>query len=314
MLAQHLPDGELLILLDEPEGLTGALAMDRALMVALIQQQTMGQVLAATPDERPFTATDAAMVAPLVDATLKRAAKLAEIPLDAQCLTGFRFGARVEDRRAALLTLDSEAYRVFDLTLELDGGPLQGELCLMLPEPELPAMSGEEDPAAMNAPNLGQAIGTARAELTAVLSRIRIPLAELSEMRPGELLPLVQERLDRVELVSISGDKVAIARLGQAGGLRALRLNESRLPLLKTRNEFATGVGAKSPVLDDPMTVEGHLIDSEEPEYDAFADQDVESIDDDSLAELNPQEAVEEITALAGLESEQSDSLETSAG
>lgn len=309
----NLPDDKLLILLDGPDGTTGALALDRVLMVALIQQQTMGQVFAKPVDERPFTATDAAMVAPLIDATLERAARLAEVPADIRCLTGFRFGARVEDRRAAMLSLDAEAYRVFDLTLELDGGLLQGELCLILPEPEAPSEPDGEDIAGNNARTLGQAIGTARADLSAVIARIRIPLAELSEMRPGELLPLVQERLDRVELTTISGEKVAVARLGQAGGLRALRLNESRLAMLKARDDFATGVGARPTALDDPMTVDGHLVEPASRPSDSHAGKDRDNPDEDVFARMSPQEAADEITALAGLDGDDVDLLDTPA-
>lgn len=302
-VGQHLSDDRLLILLDGPHGLTGALVLDRALMVAMVQQQTMGRVTATTPDDRPFTATDAAMVAPLVDATLERAAKLAELPADVLCLTGFEFGARVEDRRSALLALDSDAYRVFDLTLELDGGPLHGELCLILPEPKPQVDTSQETSAKQDSPTLGHAIGVARADLIAVISRVRVPLAELSKMQPGDLLPLVQERLDRIELVSITGQKVAVGRLGQSGGLRALRLNESRSPVQGDRDAFASGVNSKATALEDPMTVEGHLVDPVAEPVSVHVRPDTQA--DDDLPKMSADEAAIEISALAGLEEDE---------
>lgn len=312
VVGQYLPDQKLLILLDGPPGLTGALVLDRALMVALVQQQTMGRVTARTPDERPFTATDAAMVAPLVDATLERAAKLAELPADVLCLTGFRFGARVEDRRSALLALDADEYRVFDLTLELDGGPLQGEMCLILPDQKPQAGTTQEPSTAQDSPTLGHAIGVARADLIAVISRVRVPLAELSKMQPGDLLPLVQERLDRIELVSITGQKVAVARLGQTGGLRALRLNENRSPMQGDRDAFASGIATKTPVLDDPMTVEGHLVDPEIEPVSVHVAPDTDSEDD--YSGMSPEAAAVEISALAGLDADDAEALERTAG
>ncbi|MDU9002510.1 FliM/FliN family flagellar motor C-terminal domain-containing protein [Sedimentitalea todarodis] len=311
-IGRHLSDERLLILLDGPPGLTGALVLDRALMVALVQQQTMGRVTATPPDERPFTATDAAMAAPLVDATLERAAKLAELPADVLCLTGFRFGAHVEDRRSALLALDADVYRVFDLTLELDGGPLQGEMCLILPEPKPQAETTRDASTAQDPPTLGHAIGVARADLIAVISRMRVPLADFSKMQPGDLLPLVQERLDRIELVSITGQKVAVGRLGQAGGLRALRLNEMRTPTLADRDAFASGTGAKATALDDPMTVEGHLVD---PEVDpAGVDVLSESETEEDYSGMSPEDAAVEISALAGLRTDEAGGLEEPSG
>ncbi|MEY8830494.1 FliM/FliN family flagellar motor C-terminal domain-containing protein [Sedimentitalea sp. XS_ASV28] len=309
---QHLADARLLVLLDGPDGLTGAIVLDRVLVVALVQQQTMGRVTAIAPDDRPFTATDAAMVAPLVDGMLERAAKLAEVPADQNCLTGFRFGARVEDKRAAMLVLDADTYRTFDLTLELDGGVLQGEMCLILPEPKPQTETGKEVVAAQDAPTLGQAIGIARADLVAVLSRVRVPLAELSRMQPGDMLPLVQERLDRVELVSISGQKIAIGRLGQSGGLRALRLNEIRTPMQGDQESFASGLARKA-ALDDPMTVDGHLVEAQAAPVDVHVDPAAES-EEDSFSGMSPEDAAVEISALAGLDAEEVDELREAAG
>lgn len=309
-IAERLSEEKLLILLDGPSGEIGAMAVDRALMVALIQQQTMGRLTAGAVDDRPFTATDAALVEPLIDATLIRAAELAEIPADVQCLSGFRFGARVEDRRTALLALDADRFRVFDLTLELDGGPQQGGLCLILPEPESPPETQSADAAGRPSANLGHAIGSARADLNAVLSKVKVPLAELSAMQPGELLPLVQERLDRIELVTITGEKVAVGRLGQAGGLRALRMNESRSPMPGGPGGFAEGVNAKSADLEDPMIVEGHLVDPEPANTDtAFAGADLGAELEEDFSAMSPEEAVVEISALAGLDPEEANAV-----
>lgn len=311
-VGKYLSDERLLILLDGPPGLTGALVLDRALMVALIQQQTMGRVTAKAPDDRPFTATDAAMIAPLVDATLERAAKLAEQPADIQCLSGFRFGARVEDKRSALLAMDADAYRTFDLTLEVDGGPLQGEMCLILPEPKPQAETARDTSTAQDSPTLGHAIGVARADLIAVISRVCVPLSELSKMQPGDLLPLVQERLDRIELVSIAGHRVAVGRLGQTGGLRALRLNEIRAPIQGDRDTFASGIGSKTTALDDPMTVEGQLVDPEMEPVDVHVTPD--TVSEDDFPEMSPEEAAVEISALAGLEQDDETALKEAAG
>ncbi|MFC3118480.1 FliM/FliN family flagellar motor C-terminal domain-containing protein [Jhaorihella thermophila] len=66
--------------------------------------------------------------------------------------------------------------------------------------------------------------GAIRAELTAVIERLRLPLAQLARMQPGELLPLARGRLNQTELVALDGRVIATGKLGQAGGLRAIRL------------------------------------------------------------------------------------------
>lgn len=105
-LARHLDATRLLILLDGPEAATGALAVDRAVVGALIQQQTMGKVLGGSSGTRPFTSTDAALAAPLIDAMLTGAHELCDRQEDRDCLVGFRYGARSDDLHSLLLALD----------------------------------------------------------------------------------------------------------------------------------------------------------------------------------------------------------------
>lgn len=61
-LPPHLSDKHLLVVLDGPNGRIGAATLDAPTVTALIQQQTMGQVLGKAPSERNYTPTDAAMV------------------------------------------------------------------------------------------------------------------------------------------------------------------------------------------------------------------------------------------------------------
>ncbi len=302
-LASHMAADRLLILLDGPDGATGAVAMDRAFLVALIQQQTMGQLTGGKPDDRPFTATDAALTAPLIDTMLARAAKLADNQLDVQCLSGYRFGAKAEDSRTVLLAFEADRFRVFDLTLEFGGGPQQGNFCLMLPEPPCATDSSAIGEGAEDKPNLGQAIELARADLKAVICQMKVPLAALSDMQPGDLLPLVQDHLARTELVTICGKKVAAGRLGQVNGMRALRLNET-LPLVTGMREidgFAAGAGVPpnetEDAQDEPMNKKVNLSSMEGIGSGAMDDQET----DDVIEHMSPEEAAVEISALAGL-------------
>lgn len=308
-LDPHLPDDRLLILLDGPQGQLGVAALDRAFLVALIQQQTMGRLTGAAPDERPFTATDAALAAPLIDATIARAAEMADRPLDARCLSGYRFGARAESARAVKLALDAQPFRLFELTLEFDGGPQQGLLALMLPEPKEVATVESDDLADKSRPRLGQAVELARAELTAVICTVKMTLSDLSRMKPGDVLPLVQEHLDRTELVTIAGQRVAAGRLGQINGLRALRLNETNLRMADTTSErrvFAADIGAQPAFKHDPDIPDSELAPVADPKKTqapaaSRVDFPVEDDTEEAFASMTPEEAVQEISTLAGL-------------
>lgn len=304
-LGKHLDDDHLLILLDGPDGATGAVGLDRQALAALIQHQTMGQVTGLAPADRPFTGTDAAMAALLIDATLKRAADLADLPVDQACLAGFCFGARAGDARSVILALEGDAFRVFDLTLDFAGGVAQGVLRLILPDmPAKPAGIDADDPASRG--DMKLAVGAVRAELSAVICRVKVPLSELTDLVPGDTLPLTGEHLAQTELVSIVGDTVATGRLGQIGGARAIRVNET-YPLVQTQmaisdDSFAETVRPQTASVAAEVSVDGapapHV---ESPAPIAGLPAVVEDDADTRFLALSPEEAAAEISELAGL-------------
>ncbi len=305
-LGKHLSEERLQILLDGPEGARGAVTLERVLLTALIQKQTIGSLTGAAPDERPFTGTDAALCAPLIDSMLERASGLADQPQDIRCLSGFRFGARAEDPRAVILTMEAERFRIFDLTLELDGGPQQGAMCLILPEPETPAESADGDAAAQNLPRLGAAVEMARADLSAVICRMRIPLTELSAMQVGDLLALVPVHMSRTELVTIQGKTIAAGRLGQTNGMRALRLNEARPHRQETEADgFAETIGVQAAQRDisNPAASDSSILEIEHS-ADLAQVTGLEYDDDEAVAQMTPAEVAKSISTLAGISEE----------
>ena len=287
-LGGHLDGDRLLMLLDGAGSTAGVLSVDRSSLSAIIQQQTMGQITGADPGDRPYTGTDAAMVAPLADAMLARATELLAEDTERMAIGGFRFGARALDIRALLLALDAEQFRVFDLTLDFAGGVRQGSLCLALPELEQDTgrVAAVEDPDRMK-----RAVGAARAELRAVIGHIQLPLSELPRMRPGNVLPLVEQQLARADLIAIDGTRVISARLGQAGGLRAVRLNE--VSAAQAASSFEPGV--VSPAGKESET------DTTMPALSLAAPQIAADEVAEPLPEFDPEDAAAEISELAGL-------------
>lgn len=295
-------DGALLVLLDGAAGQTGAIWLDRAIVAAIVEQQTTGRISTRPPPDRPCTSTDAALAAPLIDALLSLVEDLVEVAADRACLTGYRFGARVEDAAAVVLAVEADRLRVFTLGVAVAEGTVQGAITLALPEaPAAPEADGPDarEKSAATARGM-QTFGTIRAELTAAICRLHLPLEMVATLQVGDRLDLPDTRLDMTELVTIAGASAGMGQLGQSGGFRAVRLVDRDPRTSHTR-----------PVPDEPFTADvaqmvnggaagaKHEPVAEDPDMQPPA---VYSEDDDSRLETLPTDlAVAEISELAGL-------------
>lgn len=316
-LSESVPEDRLYVLLSGPDGMLGSACFDRNCVTSVIQQQTMGTVFSVTPGERSFTGTDAAMIAPLIDAFLPRARDLSEAALDRLCLDGYQFAARAEDRRNLVLSMEYDNFRVFDLTVEIGGGVAQGQITLILPDQPEPRDAAADGIGGIEASGLEKGFGVMRAELTAVISRVQLPLSAFAAMKPGDLLPLIGDKLDKTEVLTIEGQKIAMARLGQCRGMRALRLNE-RLPELEPPSPEASFSEHGTPEAGALTLVDPDIIEhasSVEIAADRLGDSGgattvaIQPVHDaeQGFAHLSPEQAVAEISELAGLPAEVDD-------
>ncbi|MEX0340211.1 MAG: FliM/FliN family flagellar motor C-terminal domain-containing protein [Arenibacterium sp.] len=321
-----LSEDNLLMHLDGPAGAIGAMSVNRSFLTALIQQQTIGTITGGEPAERAFTNTDAALVAPLVDEALKRAADMSEKPADIACFKGFRFGTRVPDRRALALLLEAERFRYFELVAEFQDGVSQGEFLVVLPEPTLSPEKLKEKP---ETARMEDAIGNARADLNAVICRLKLSLHDLSNLQVGDTVALQEPNLSHADLLSISGAKICEARLGQAGGLRAVRINEAVQSVVEQPAEaqsFTPDALNAPQHVEDALTLDMEAVsdvtDPSEPwneglpdtlpELDGLGDNPMDFSDfpamdtamDEPLPDMNPQDAAVEISNLAGIDLE----------
>ncbi|WP_170384736.1 FliM/FliN family flagellar motor C-terminal domain-containing protein [Ruegeria atlantica] len=223
-LIDRIGDDWLILQFVNGNGVVAAACMDMGAASAIVQVQTIGEVLSDTPASRPYTHTDGAMIAPLVEDALMRAVELVDTPADQSSLSGYEYSFRLDDLRAMSLALVEDMYRVFELTVELGGGLRQGRISVFLPE--LPNAEEDATTDESTGPVLEKASGVLRAELDTVICRMTLPLASLSDLGVGDILPLTGSRLDRTEVLTIDRRRAAIGRLGQCGGMRAVRLNE----------------------------------------------------------------------------------------
>lgn len=224
----------LLLLLDGSDGRRGGAVLDSALVGALIQQQTTGQVLPTPPDgPRPMTATDAAICAPFIDAVLAGAASLPDTARDRAQLTGYSFGARAEEMRLLLMALEAPEYQVARLTLDIAEGQRQGQLLLCLPVVAAEETSTKPDAASASAaqeadrkicPRMTDQVMALKAELLVMLGRTRMPISKLGELSVGDALPLDHASFDQVRVLTLDRRCIAQGALGQIDQMRALQI------------------------------------------------------------------------------------------
>lgn len=230
-----LPDA-LMLLMDGPEGQVAAVLLEPALVAGLIQQQTMGKVTAVTPAQaaiRASTATDAALCAPFVEALLARASVLPEEERDRDLLQGYRFGVWAKAPRQVLLALEAASYEAIEMTLDLAAGTRAGKLILLLPEPlrieQAPPEAGEEEaPRAPVTATLDKHVMELRVELTIALTRLKLPLQEVTKLKVGDVMDLNLSSMAQALVIDASGRAITRGTLGQIDGMRAMQVEQQR--------------------------------------------------------------------------------------
>jgi flagellar motor switch protein FliM len=227
------PDRALVAVLEGPgEGL-GMLALSPEVFQAKVEVLTIGRVapMAAAAARKP-TRTDAAMLAPMIDAALiDLEAGLAE-EADLTWAGGWRYASFLEDPRPLGLMLEDIAYRLVTVEVDLSLGARRGRVVLALPaegrgrKPRSKAAGAISDTVAAErrfAEELAEQVSSAEVRLEAVLTRVSLPLSRVVGLSVGDQLVL-NAALDKISLEGLDGRKMAEGRLGQNRGLRAVRL------------------------------------------------------------------------------------------
>lgn len=236
-LLARLDDGLMLLALRQGGRSTGLVALDAEGRSAAIEAQALGHIAAAPPDPREPTAVDAALARPFLAAVLREAeGALAGTPLDGW-LEATEVAERVTPREAPLLLPDGR-YRALSLTLDLGVGGRQGLLVLLAGLAPPPAQ-------AASSAALAPLVLSARTQVDAVLPRLRVPLLAVEGWAEGDVLTLPGVTVASLSLES-RDLPVASARLGQAAGMRAVRIETAVVP------DLAPLADAARPLLADP--------------------------------------------------------------
>ena len=250
-----LNDNDLICRMSHAGSHIGLIVVDPMFVSVLTEIQTLGKVTGAAANERPPTNTDVTVVSEILDRWLSDIARAAsEQGLVEELLTtGFTRDPGRLDLRAVELTLDPGQYRLLRVTMAFGADAKLGTLSFYAP---LLAASGDD---------FGETLGRqlrahlldAPVELTAVLTRAPRSLDKILSLRAGDVLPVLTEKLQSIRLETDDGTVIATARLGQAGGRRAVRLSgqeysQKSPPARDTRTiektPFDTAAGAAATV------------------------------------------------------------------
>lgn len=225
-LLSRMDDGLLLIGLRRDAEPTGLVALDREARAAVVEMQTLGALSQHPAEARPSTSADAALARPLLETFLREAqAALDGSPLG-DWLRSPTLGERVASPREAALLLPDGRYRTIRLALELGAGERQGLVLVLARTAEAPV-----EPDAVAAPTVAPLVLRAQTEVQAILHRLRLPLCEAEELTVGQVLSLPGVTVASVRLES-GGVPLGPARLGQVGGMRAVRIETPLSPEL----------------------------------------------------------------------------------
>jgi flagellar motor switch protein FliM len=214
----YLGPHDLVLRIDRGGRPVGLAIVDNELRAALIEAQTMGRLRGEAAEPRPLTAADVILTQPFVQAFLTT---LAAIPGTTTPAGDEVAGDRLPDARAADMLLADGTYRHLRLSVDFGVGTRSGALQVALLPPGTPA-------SAPDTPRFSQALQaqvmTAPAELTAVLHRLTLSMAEVEGLGVGLILPLAGVSVASVRLEAGEGTLVCNGRLGQSLGQRAVRI------------------------------------------------------------------------------------------
>lgn len=227
------PERAMIAILDGPSEGLGVLMLSQPILAGMIEAQTMGRVKTTEITPRRPTRTDASMVAGVIDAALRGLEQALADEADLVWAGGFRYASYLDEPRPLGLLLEDTTYRLLRAEVDLGGGARRGDILLALPAegrgqaPTLKAdHSASPDHSHQFLQALTERVNGAPSGMEAVLTRLRLPIAEVMALEVGMVLALPDAALDQISLEGLDGRRVAEGRLGQNRGMRAIRLSE----------------------------------------------------------------------------------------
>ncbi|WP_296417422.1 FliM/FliN family flagellar motor C-terminal domain-containing protein [Pseudooctadecabacter sp.] len=224
------PDGWVVLGLRDGSnaGLTGLMLIDPVVRQALVDMQTMGRLMPVMAEQRRVTRTDAALMLPLAEDMLRQ---LAEVGFGAGRVDMVDLDvAPIDDLRTAGLVMVQGSYLRWRVAVHIGSEAVAGDIILAL---RLPKIEGDGTGEGQDGWHraLRASVCEAEADLDAVLCRMRMPMDRIEAFEVGQVLPMAGTTVGSVTLTGPDGSAVAVARLGQMAGKRAVRLQQPTLTM-----------------------------------------------------------------------------------
>ena len=244
LLAAFDPDLMLLAMV-AGDRIQGIAAIGPELRAALLELQTIGRVLDMAAEPRKPTEADARLSEPLVTAFLAHlGVTAAQTPLDGWG-DGFVVGDKLTSARAAGLILDDGQYRVIRIALDLGVADRVSELAIALPSRSKAAEKIVKPEVSGDWTTRFQAVvNGSPAQLDALLHTFKMPLFRAESLSVGQVIPLTGCTVSSIKLLAADGRRVATARLGQSGGMRAVRIEQAPHVQMEDMDTLTAGGGS----------------------------------------------------------------------
>ena len=238
-LVELVPDFALIAMLGGPSAELGVIILSQTIVAGFIEAQTIGRVRGQELLPRKPTRTDGAMVSGVIDCALSILEQSLSDTADIVWAGGFRCASFLEDPRPLPVVLEDAPLRVFTADVSLAGGMRKGKIYLALPaEGHTPLFradvkAGQDDLAVAFGAALKGRVDGANVQLDAVLARMSLPMDDVLHMAEGMIMPLHDAALDMISIEGADGRCVALGKLGQNRGMRALRLVDVQTTILR---------------------------------------------------------------------------------
>ncbi len=253
-LGDIMGEAGLVIPCPAPDESEGYLALSGGGLTALVEKTTTGKISEGEGEPRAASTIDRLLCHGFLERFLEAWRELMEDSSHEGWLEGYAPADRMIAPEVLGMSVVDVPYRIHTIQAKFDGGR-DVTFWAALPQTR-PQAAGAAEPQDTGravedwAKDWRAAVLESPAELEAVLCKLELTLDEVRRWAPGDHVPIPSSALSTVTIGRRNGPCVATARLGQARGVRALRLNEissQRAPQATARKETPPEALAHNP-------------------------------------------------------------------
>lgn len=203
----------------------GLVVADPEALAAAGEMMTTGRIKPNAAEPRSPTEADAALLEPFLTGLIAAIQRDCGTSPPGDWFAATTVGRRFSGMTALRLALPERPLRILRMTVDLGAGGRQGEIAFALPAAVPPR---EKRPEGRGVPDwparMSEVVMQTPTEVEAILGHIRLPLSMADALKVGQVLPLPELDIATVSLVAPDGSCIANCRLGQSGGMRAIRI------------------------------------------------------------------------------------------